>query len=108
MPRLSGTVFAGIPRHITQRGNRRENIFFSDDDRNAYLGWLQAYCNKHEVDILAYCLMTNHPIRPNGDSYESRVKNLFMIFFSWYWYIVDLFHDHAKSHLSQRYNTRTV
>jgi hypothetical protein len=52
--------------------------------------------------------MTNHPIRPNGDSYESRVKNLFMIFFSWYWYIVDLFHDHAKSHLSQRYNTRTV
>ncbi|WP_143002302.1 hypothetical protein [Nitrosomonas sp. Nm132] len=27
MPRLSRTVFAGIPQHITRRGNRRENVF---------------------------------------------------------------------------------
>jgi putative transposase len=60
MPRLSRTVFAGIPHHITQRGNRRENVFFSDDDRNGYLDWLKAYCSNYEVDILAYCLMTNH------------------------------------------------
>lgn len=60
MPRLSRTVFAGIPHHITQRGNRRENVFFGDDDRNAYLVWLKAYCEKYKVDILAYCLMSNH------------------------------------------------
>lgn len=60
MPRLSRTVFADIPHHITQRGNRRERVFFDDDDRKAYLGWLKSYCEKHKVDILAYCLMTNH------------------------------------------------
>ncbi|WP_256329310.1 hypothetical protein [Nitrosomonas sp. Nm33] len=27
MPRLSRTVFAGIPHHITQRGNWHENVF---------------------------------------------------------------------------------
>ncbi|MDP1558977.1 MAG: transposase [Nitrosomonas sp.] len=54
------TVFAGIPHHITQRGNRRETVFFSDEDRKIYLDWLKEYCGKHGVDILAYCLMTNH------------------------------------------------
>lgn len=60
MPRLSRTVFAGVPHHVTQRGNRREDIFFSDEDRTAYLSWLKEYSEKFEVEILAYCLMTNH------------------------------------------------
>jgi len=60
MPRLSRAVFAGVPHHITQRGNRRDDVFFSDEDRLIYLEWLQAYCGKHDVEILAYCLMTNH------------------------------------------------
>lgn len=60
MPRLARTVFANVPHHITQRGNRRENVFFTDDDRNHYLNWLATYCDRHKVDILAYCLMTNH------------------------------------------------
>jgi putative transposase len=60
MPRLARTVCAGVPHHITQRGNRREQVFFADADRTAYLGWLREYAEKHEVDILAYCLMTNH------------------------------------------------
>jgi len=60
MPRLSRAVFAGLPHHITQRGNRRDDVFFTDEDRLAYLEWLQGYCEKHDVDVLAYCLMTNH------------------------------------------------
>lgn len=60
MPRLSRTVFAGVPHHITQRGNRREDIFFVDEDRTAYLSWLKEYCELHDVEILAYCLMSNH------------------------------------------------
>ncbi len=28
--------------------------------RSVYLGWLKAYCDKYKVEILAYCLMTNH------------------------------------------------
>ncbi len=60
MPRQARTVFAGVPHHITQRGNRREDIFYADEDREVYLGWLQDYCQIHKVEILAYCLMTNH------------------------------------------------
>lgn len=51
---------AGVPHHITQRGNRREDVFFTDEDRETYLAWLKDYADQHAVDILAYCLMTNH------------------------------------------------
>ncbi len=60
MPRLARTVCAHVPHHITQRGNRREDVFYTDDDRATYLNWLREYAEKHRVDILAYCLMTNH------------------------------------------------
>ena len=35
MARLARVVIPGIPHHITQRGNRRQNVFFRDDDYNA-------------------------------------------------------------------------
>lgn len=60
MPRLARPVFPKVPHHITQRGNRREAVFFSDEDRAAYLRWLGEYCAKYKVSVLAYCLMTNH------------------------------------------------
>ena len=60
MPRQPRTVFTGVAHHITQRGNRREEVFFSDEDRIAYLTWLQEYCRAFDVEVLAYCLMTNH------------------------------------------------
>ncbi|MDA0740211.1 MAG: hypothetical protein O2999_14435 [Nitrospirae bacterium] len=44
MPRLARTVFAKVPHHITQRGNRREDIFLTNDDRETYLAWLEEYC----------------------------------------------------------------
>mgnify|MGYP002700192101 CR=1 FL=1 len=60
MPRIARNVFPGIPHHITQRGNRREDVFFEDEDRLLYLQWLEQYCQKFDVDVLVYCLMTNH------------------------------------------------
>jgi putative transposase len=49
-----------IPHHGTQRGNRREDVFFTDADRTSYLKWLSNDAEKHQVEVLAYCLMTNH------------------------------------------------
>ncbi|WP_425353140.1 transposase [Abyssogena phaseoliformis symbiont] len=45
---------------MTQRGNHKENVFFSDANKNYYLKLLQQYALKHQVKILAYCLMTNN------------------------------------------------
>ena len=60
MPRLARNVFPDVPHHITQRGNRRDDVFFSDEDRQVYLAWLMEYSKKRGLEILAYCLMTNH------------------------------------------------
>jgi putative transposase len=60
MPRISRAVFEGIPHHVTQRGNRRQNVFFTNEDRQIYKRWLREYCDRYGVEILAYCLMTNH------------------------------------------------
>lgn len=60
MPRLARSVFPNIPHHITQRGNRREDVFFTKDDYLLYLEWLKFYCEKYNVSVLAYCLMINH------------------------------------------------
>jgi len=60
MPRVARAVFPGIPHHITQRGNRREEVFFGEEDRLTYLSWLSEYCQKYAVKVWAYCLMTNH------------------------------------------------
>ncbi len=45
---------------MTQRGNRRCQVFFRDAHRLAYLSWLQEYSELHAVEVLAYCLMPNH------------------------------------------------
>lgn len=50
----------GVPHHVTQRGNRRGRVFYSDNDHRIYLTWLREYANEHDVDVLAYCLMSNH------------------------------------------------
>jgi putative transposase len=60
MPRAPRAIIPDVPHHVTQRGNRQGQIFFSDDDRRTYLAWLREYADAAEVDVLAYCLMSNH------------------------------------------------
>ncbi|MDO8588801.1 MAG: transposase [Armatimonadota bacterium] len=60
MPRTARIVVTDVPYHITQRGNRRQDVFFCDEDRRAYLSWLEHYSQRYDLDILSYCLMTNH------------------------------------------------
>ena len=53
-------VFPGVPHHVTQRGNRREAIFFEDDDHEIYRDLLAEQTRKAKVEVWAYCLMPNH------------------------------------------------
>jgi putative transposase len=82
MPRQARAVFANIPHHITQRGNRKADVFFCDADKDYYLELLGTYAAKHKVDILAYCLMTNHihlVLRPTTkDGLQKVLKPLHM------------------------------
>lgn len=60
MPRIARIIAPGIPHHVTQRGNRRMETFFRDEDYQAYLALMAEWCRKCNVAIWAYCLMPNH------------------------------------------------
>ena len=60
MARIARVIAEGYPRHVTQRGNRRQRTFFRDRDYADYLDLMAAWCAKHEVAIWAWCLMPNH------------------------------------------------
>lgn len=60
MARLARIVIPQVAHHVTQRGNRRLPIFFSDEDRRAYLAELSAGCAASGTRCLAWCLMDNH------------------------------------------------
>ena len=60
MARLARVVAPGLPHHITQRGNRRQDSFFNDDDYRVYLDLMAEWCAHYGVSIWAYCLMPNH------------------------------------------------
>ena len=60
MARAARIVIGDSPHHLTERGNNRQDVFFVDDDRTAYLRFLAEQCGRYGVRILGYCLMTNH------------------------------------------------
>jgi putative transposase len=60
MPRRPRIAVAGVPLHIIQRGNNRQACFFSSDDHQLYLEWLDEYARVSGCAIHAYALMTNH------------------------------------------------
>jgi putative transposase len=53
-------VAVGAPHHVTQRGNNRQRVFFSDSDRQVYTAFLAERCRKFALTVLGYCLMPNH------------------------------------------------
>ena len=60
MPRSARIVIPDIPHHMTQRGNYRQQVFFSDDDRRVYLAQLRVMAERLGMTLLGYCLMSNH------------------------------------------------
>ena len=60
MARLARVVAPGYPHHITQRGNRRQQTFFSDEDYQTYIDLMAEWCAHFNVEIWSYCLMPNH------------------------------------------------
>lgn len=52
--------FAGALYHVTSRGDRQEDIYLTDNDRESFLKVLSEVCNRFNWVVHAYCLMTNH------------------------------------------------
>ena len=50
----------GALYHVTSRGDRREDIYLNDSDRQHWLGLLGQVCARYNWLCHAYCLMDNH------------------------------------------------
>jgi putative transposase len=72
MARMARVVIPEYPHHVTQRGNRRQKIFFCDDDYRYYIELMSEFSLNSGTEVWAYCLMPNHvhlvivPAEENG------------------------------------------
>jgi putative transposase len=67
MARIARVVVPDLPHHVTQRGNRREPVFFEADDYRLYRRLVAAAARRASTAVWAYCLMPNNvhlPIMP--------------------------------------------
>jgi putative transposase len=60
MARIARIVVPGCPHHVTHRGNHGDDIFFTPRDRDLYIAILKRHSARYNLDILAWCLMSNH------------------------------------------------
>lgn len=60
MARIGRVVVPGVPHHVTQRGNRRQTVFFEESDYRLYRRLIAAAARRARAEIWAYCLMPNH------------------------------------------------
>ena len=60
MPRFRRLVVPGYPHHVTQRGVRRQTVFFDESDYKEYLRLAAELLVDSNLSFWAYCLMPNH------------------------------------------------
>jgi REP-associated tyrosine transposase len=54
MARIARVVVPDLPHHVTQRGNRREPVFFEADDYRLYRQLVAAAARRAGVAVWAY------------------------------------------------------
>lgn len=60
MPRSARIIHPGIPHHVTQRGVRRMQTFFLEEDYHLYKRMLGIFSSRANTKVVAWCLMPNH------------------------------------------------
>jgi putative transposase len=87
MTRRPRIVLPGWVHHVTQRGNHRQKVFYSDNDRLVYLQLLQEYFHKWGIQLIGHNLMDNHvhlaAIPEREDSLSNGIGQLHHDFALW-------------------------
>jgi len=52
--------YEGALYHLMSRGNKGQDIYLNDADRNLFLETISQMSERFKVDIFAYVLMSNH------------------------------------------------
>ena len=75
--------------HVVNRGNRRERIFRTDDDRRRFLGCLSEFPVRFRIEVHAFVLMDNHYhllLRPSEKNLSRAIQWLqlsYSVRFNW-------------------------
>jgi hypothetical protein len=67
MARIARVVAPELPHHVTQRGNRRQQTFFCDDDYRAYLWLMAQWCSR--------CAWARAGTEPQASQAKNRGQN---------------------------------
>src|SRR5687768_2318729 len=79
MARRPRPQFEGATYHVYTRGNRKSDVYLDDSDYRAYLEDVRELADHHRVEVLAFCLMPNHPhlaLRTQGDGISVFMQRL--------------------------------
>ncbi|MEA3363212.1 MAG: transposase [Thermodesulfobacteriota bacterium] len=60
MPRAARQLVDGGIYHLINRGNAQQTVFKKEQDFQAFTDLLLQMCNDFNIDLYAWCLMTNH------------------------------------------------
>ena len=60
MPRKLRFAPPNCALHITQRGNYRQPVFYSDEDREYFLRLVDQHSDRRQVLVQGYVMMSNH------------------------------------------------
>ena len=74
MSKLPRVIIPGLPHHITQRGNRRCDIFLDPEDRQVFMHILTEASRRYSLHHTSYCLMTNHIHLVSAPEYEGSIS----------------------------------
>jgi len=78
MPRRARVAVPGQPHHVTQRANRRADVFLCDGDRSRYREFLRQYSERSGLTILDGVgpgVWQAHPAEPVTEEDAERLRN---------------------------------
>ena len=99
--------YPGAVYHVICRGNNRQVIFRDDADRKRYLEKLSLYCQEKNVDLLSYCLLSNH-VHLLVETPEGNLSKMMQAFQTSYTVYFNKRHGRTGHVFEQRYKARVV
>ncbi len=93
--------------HVFSRGNRKQSIFLGEVDYKHFLTLMSESCEKHAVEIHAFCLMPNHfHMLIKADAVA--MAKFFQRLLSMYTYRFNHFYDQVGHLFQGRYQSRPI
>jgi putative transposase len=99
--------YPGAVYHVICRGNNRQAIFRDDHDRRRYLEKLSGYCQEKNVDLLSYCLLSNH-VHLLVETPEGNLSKMMQAFQTSYTLYFNKRHGRTGHVFEQRYKAMVV